>query len=182
MKCVTNSYFSIIWNGQKLEPFQPKRGLRQGDSCVHISFVLCMEKRLLCPYIFCFMHGEAVFVKWEEVWKGWTASDLSGYKWAFNLLFADDVMFFRKATIDQARAMVLTLGLLHYLISGYKSYVFHVDYMVTKGGLWWNSLLCSPISWAHRDGKQGAHLIDWDLQVTLSKSSGRLGYHTSSWV
>ncbi|KAI9380341.1 hypothetical protein POPTR_016G068650v4 [Populus trichocarpa] len=40
--------------------------------------------------------------------------------------------------------------------------------------------MCSPISWAHRDGKQGAHLIDWDLQVTLSKSSGRLGYHTSS--
>jgi hypothetical protein len=26
------------------------------------------------------------------------------------------VMFFRKATIDQARAMVFTLGLLHYFL------------------------------------------------------------------
>lgn len=31
MFCVSCSSLSLLWNGSKLPPFSPKRGLRQGD-------------------------------------------------------------------------------------------------------------------------------------------------------
>jgi hypothetical protein len=31
MHCVSSSTFSILWNGNKLPPFKPSHGLRQGD-------------------------------------------------------------------------------------------------------------------------------------------------------
>lgn len=31
MKCVSRNAVSIFWNGDRLDPFLPQRGLRQGD-------------------------------------------------------------------------------------------------------------------------------------------------------
>lgn len=44
MSGVSASSLSILWNGSRLEPFNPGRGLRQGDPLSQYLFVLCMER------------------------------------------------------------------------------------------------------------------------------------------
>lgn len=44
MNCIRTPRMSIIWNGEKLQQFQPERGIRQGDAMSPLIFVLCMEK------------------------------------------------------------------------------------------------------------------------------------------
>nr|KYP76601.1 hypothetical protein KK1_020849 [Cajanus cajan] len=43
MWSVSKATFLLIWNGNKLEPFAPSRGLCQGDPLSLYLFVLCME-------------------------------------------------------------------------------------------------------------------------------------------
>lgn len=73
MHCVTSTSLTILWNGNKVESFQPLNGLHQGDPLLPLLFVICMEK-------------------------------LS------HLMFADDLLFFCKATIDQAQVIKIVLS------------------------------------------------------------------------
>jgi len=91
MHCFTSSSFSILWNGNKLPPFHPSHGLRQGDPLSLYLFILCMEK--LSSAINNAVHQG----NWEPVHISNLGPKLS------HLLFADDVLLFTKANSTQLR-------------------------------------------------------------------------------
>ena len=43
MSCISSSSTSLLFNGEKLPPFAPSKGIRQGDSLSPFIFLLCME-------------------------------------------------------------------------------------------------------------------------------------------
>lgn len=85
----TNS-ISLLWNGRKTPPFVPRRGLRQGDPLSSYLFVLCME-RLGAIITFVVQQGH-----WQPLCLTCDGPRIS------HLFFADDVLFFGKATPSQA--------------------------------------------------------------------------------
>lgn len=47
MFSVSSANLSLLWNNEKLRPFSPKRGLRQGDLLALYLFVLCTEALII---------------------------------------------------------------------------------------------------------------------------------------
>ena len=86
MKCVTTVSFSILINGGKSNFFKSSRGLRQGDPLSPYLFILCQEVL-------------ARLIEKERV-----AGNIVGVKLNIggpdftNVMFADDLMFFSKAS------------------------------------------------------------------------------------
>ena len=85
MNCVQASNLSIFWNGNRLDSFQPRRGLRQGDPISPYLFVLCMER------LACFISKQVD----EGIWDGVAVS--RGEPRVSHLMFADDHLLFCKA-------------------------------------------------------------------------------------
>ncbi|CAA7019711.1 unnamed protein product [Microthlaspi erraticum] len=93
MQCVTGPSMNLLWNGEKIEPFKPSRGLRQGDPISPYLFVLCMER--LCHLI----SRATAEKKWKPIKLSRGGPELS------HICFADDLIFFAEASVAQVRVI-----------------------------------------------------------------------------
>lgn len=98
MWCVTSSSLAILWNGEKLDPFRPTWGLRQGDPLSPYLFVLCMKMLALN-----IQHKVSQGV-WKTVHVSWGGPGVS------HLFFADDVLLFCPATVNQVQVVMDSLN------------------------------------------------------------------------
>lgn len=89
---------AIAWRGGYSESFKPSRGIRQGDPISPYLFVLCIERLALAIQDAC-SSGE-----WKPFSIGRPGVLLS------HLLFADDVVLFSEASVDQALLIDGILG------------------------------------------------------------------------
>lgn len=90
MNCVSSSPFQVLWNGNSTDAFLPSRGLRQGDSLSPYLFVLCMER------LGHFIDEATVNGSWRPLFLSRRGLALT------HLFFADNLMLFSEASIDQA--------------------------------------------------------------------------------
>ncbi|XP_031131957.1 uncharacterized protein LOC116033348 [Ipomoea triloba] len=89
MCCIRTARLSVNWNGNRLSQFHPERGLRQGDPMSPAIFVLGLEK--LCQIITLRVNSGD--------WKGVQLAP--GCPILSHLCFADDMVLFAEASIDQ---------------------------------------------------------------------------------
>ena len=88
MSCISSTNISILVNGGMLEPFEPSRGIRQGDMLSPYIFILCIE------YLSHLIEQKCV----EGSWIPLKASrDNLGFS---HLLFANDIILFCKVGHD----------------------------------------------------------------------------------
>ena len=93
MSCISSVSTSLLCNGGSLEPFKPSRGIRQGDPLSPYIFILCME-----------FLSQLIQEKCEaKVWCPVKASR-SGPSFS-HLFFADDLVLFTKANVDNCSAI-----------------------------------------------------------------------------
>ena len=88
MSCVSSVSSSLLFNGGRLEPFTPSRGIRQGDPLSLYLFILCME--YLCHLI----EEKCTTKAWKPV-----KASRSGPTFS-HLFFADDLVLFATANVD----------------------------------------------------------------------------------
>lgn len=86
MSCITTVTTSILFNGGSLEPFEPTRGIRQGDPLS--PYILIMRMDFLSQLI----QGKCEVRLWKLV-----KASRSGPSFS-HLFFADDLVLFAKAT------------------------------------------------------------------------------------
>lgn len=97
MWCVRSPKLYILWNGAKLDGFQPTRGLHQGDPLSPYLFVICNEKLALS------IQQKVNYGIWHPVYISRGGLGLS------HLYFADDVLLFCHANSGQVQLVMDTL-------------------------------------------------------------------------
>ncbi|XP_072086976.1 uncharacterized protein [Arachis hypogaea] len=91
--------FEVLWNGNRLQNFNPKRRLRQGDPMSPYLFVLCMEM------LACFISHRVSQDLWNPVAVSRNGPRLS------HLMFVDDLLLFCKASKAQVIEVMHCLDL-----------------------------------------------------------------------
>jgi hypothetical protein len=97
IRCVTTVQFSILINGCRSPTFTPQRGLRQGDPLSLYLFIICadvLSGLLSQAHHRKLIHGVKITPRAPEI---------------THLLFADDNLFFCRATKDEARTIKETI-------------------------------------------------------------------------
>ena len=85
MSCVSSVSTSILFNGGKLEPILPSRGICQGDPLSPYLFILCLD------YLGQLIHDKCEENLWDPV-----KTSRSGPAFS-HMFFADDLVLFAKA-------------------------------------------------------------------------------------
>ena len=93
MSCVCSVSSSVLFNGGRLDPFFPSRGIRQGDPLSPYLFILCME------YLGHLIEGKCSQKLWNPV-----RTSQGGLPFS-HLMFADDVVLFAKADVGNCVAI-----------------------------------------------------------------------------
>ena len=97
MNCIESAKLSILWNGEPMEYFHPSRGIRQGDPLSPYLYVLCMER------LSHLIDREVRLGGWKTIRASRNGPQFS------NLAFADDLILFGEASVDQADTMMKCL-------------------------------------------------------------------------
>ena len=97
MSCVTSTSTAILFNGNKLDSFQPSRGIRQGDPISPYLFLLCME--FLGAHISALCEEK----RWDKIKASRNGSSFS------HIFYADDLMLFAKANSKNCDAILEVL-------------------------------------------------------------------------
>ena len=97
ISCVSTTTTSILFNGSKLDSFQPSRGIRQGDPISPYLFLLCME----------FLGAHITSMCEDKRWDMVKASR-SGPRFS-HIFFADDLILFAKADRKNCDAIIEVL-------------------------------------------------------------------------
>ncbi|CAN1148091.1 LINE-1 retrotransposable element ORF2 protein [Linum perenne] len=97
MSCISSSSFQVLWNGSCTDSFTPRRGLRQGCPLSPYLFTLCIER--LSKMIL----SAVDFGYWSPVRLASEGTPLS------HCFFADDLILFGEASLDQTRVILDTL-------------------------------------------------------------------------
>lgn len=88
MKCVSFVSLSVLFNREKLQSFKPSRGIHQGDTISPYLFLVCAEG------LSCLLNN--------TVESNLGISIVATAPKVTHLLFADDILLFFKANIDEA--------------------------------------------------------------------------------
>ncbi|KAA3453866.1 reverse transcriptase [Gossypium australe] len=107
MSAIYSSTMQVLWNGVPTQKFKPNRGIRQGCPLSPYLFVLYME------WLGHSIHSGVEAGIWDPIRLSRTGPPVS------HLFFADDLVIFCKAQIDQALVLENIISLF-YEISGHK--------------------------------------------------------------
>ena len=125
MNCISTTTTAQLFNGSKLEAFQPLRGIRQGDPISPYLFLLCME----------FLSAQITSMCKERRWDKMQASR-HGPSFS-HVFFANDLMLFVKTDHKNCEAVIEVLDNLcnfagQKVNSGKSKILFHQ--MLQEGG------------------------------------------------
>ena len=98
LSCVSTSSTSLLFNGSKLQPFSPSRGIRQGDPISPYLFLLCME----------FFGARITKMCEDNKWDMVRASK-NGPSFS-HVLFANDILLFAKANTKNCNSIMEVLN------------------------------------------------------------------------
>ncbi|CAL1367787.1 unnamed protein product [Linum trigynum] len=98
MQCVTSVEMQVLWNGGETDPFSPTRGIRQGCPLTPYLFTLCIER---LSHI---IDRKVRDKKWKPVLLSVGGPPLS------HLFFADDLVLFAEASVEQADCILSCLN------------------------------------------------------------------------
>ncbi|XP_023633512.1 uncharacterized protein LOC111829070 [Capsella rubella] len=184
MFCISSVSYQVIINGTPKGHIKPSRGIRQGDPISPFIFILCTEALV----------AQLNEAEWQGKIQGLQIARASPS--TSHLLFADDSLFFCRATPDQGTEVLNVIrrygeasGQL--LNEGKSSVMFghevspvtrtnikNILSIQTEGAIL--SKLSSAIAnfwWKTRSESNGIHWIAWDKLCT-QHSEGGLGFRT----
>lgn len=94
MSCVSTSTTTLLFNGSKLDSFQPSRGIRHGDPTSPYLFLLCME------FLGAQITSKCDDKRWDKV-----RTSRSGPSFS-HVFFADDLVLFAKEDYKNCEAII----------------------------------------------------------------------------